>query len=300
MTNTEYLNAILEQEHLAKNSAEMNALRLERDKVAQIITNAFEKSNPSIVYGGSKAKHTMIKSSYDLDIPVYFKHDDTDCGDSLEEIYNNVKDALSGEYFVVPKNSSLRLESRNGESKNYTHIDVVPGRRVSNDPADKDVFLHQNQGEKTRLKTNLETHVNHILNSGVRPEIKLAKVWKIKNNISVKTFVLELMIVKVLAGRADKTLEENIIYLLEQFRDNVNNISVQDPANSGNDLTPILNSSRESLRLAAASSLAFIDADMWTHVFGEIISQNKAFNVVTPSTAIPTVLNNPPQQWSNN
>lgn len=299
MTNTEYLNAILEQEHLAKDSAEMNALRLERDKVAQIIFNAFEKSNPSIVYGGSKAKHTMIKSSYDLDIPVYFKHDDTDCGDSLEAIYNNVKDALSDEYFVVPKNSSLRLESRNGESKNYTHIDVVPGRRVSDDPADKDVFLHQNQGEKTRLKTNLETHVNHILNSGVRPEIKLAKVWKIKNNISVKTFVLELMIVKVLAGRADKTLEENIIYLLEQFRDNVNNISVQDPANSGNDLTPILNSSRESLRLAAASSLAFIDADMWTHVFGEVISQNKAFNVVAPSTAIPTVLNNPPQQWSN-
>lgn len=297
MTNNEYLNTILQQEHLDRDGSEMKALKAERDKVAGIISEAFEESNPSIVYGGSKAKHTMIKSSYDLDIPVYFNHDDTGCGDTLEEIYNNVQEALSDHYHVVPKNASLRLESKNGDSTNYTHIDVVPGRRVSEDADDKDVFLYQNEGEKNRLKTNLETHIEHIRNSGVRNEIKLAKIWKNKHNINVKTFILELMIVKTLKGRTDKSLEENIVYLWEQLRDNVNNISIQDPANSGNDLAPLLDSCRESLRLAATSALAFADADMWTNIFGEVDS-SKIAKASYASAAGPTALNNPPRQWS--
>jgi hypothetical protein len=299
MTNNEYLEAILNQESFKKGDAELLKLRAERKKVEEIIQSAFENSNPQIVYGGSKAKHTMVKSSYDLDLPIYFDHDDTECGSTLKEIYENVKEALSDDYYIVPKNASLQLRVRDGDDSTYSHIDVVPGRRVNEDKSNTDVFLYQNEGEKNRLKTNLETHISHILNSGFRPEIKLAKIWKNKNNIDVKTFVLELLIVKVLKGRKDKSLEENMVYLWEQFRDNIDNLAIQDPANSGNDLAPLLEQGKSGLKLSATTALAFADADLWENILGEVKEQDTDKNISGTAVGVaPTLINNPPQQWS--
>lgn len=271
MTNNEYLEKILGQESLKENGSELSALRDERTKVEKLINDAFSLSNPTIRYGGSKAKGTMVKGSYDLDLTVYFDHDDTECGENLEEIYNNVVEALSGEYQPVPKNASIRLEVYDGSAHKYTHIDVVPGRRVSDDKTNTDVFLHQNDGEKSRLKTNLETHIEHIKESGLQPEIKLAKIWRNRNGLDVKTFVLELMVVKVLKGRKGKSLEDNMTYLWEELRDNIDNITVEDPANpEGNDLTPLLDQCKHGLSTAATSALSLADADMWSTVLGEV------------------------------
>ena len=55
------------------------------------------------------AKGTMNREAYDLDIICYFAHDDTSAGKTLEEIYNNVSEALKGNYIVEPKGSAVRL-----------------------------------------------------------------------------------------------------------------------------------------------------------------------------------------------
>ncbi len=298
MTNNEYLDAILNQESFKKDDVELDDLRAERDKVEVIIQDAFETSSPQIVYGGSKAKHTMVKSSYDLDIPVYFDHDDTKCGATLKDIYENVRDALSNDYFVISKNASLCLEIHDGENKSYSHVDVVPGRRVSEDKSNTDVFLYQNDGEKNRLKTNLETHIGHIRDSGFRSEIKLTKIWRNINNINVKTFVLELLVVKILEGREGDSLEDNMTYLWGQFRDNVDNLSVVDPANSGNDLVPLLEQGKPGLKVFATEALSFVHADSWKSILGEVNEVDKGVSDAVVGVA-PTVITNPPQQWCN-
>jgi hypothetical protein len=257
-------------------SQEIKKLREEKKKVEEIINEKFSESNPLIKYSGSKAKGTMIKSSYDLDVAIYFDHDDTSWGETLKDIFNSVKDALSDEYLPVPKNAAIRLESKSGNN-NYTHIDVVPGRFISKDK--EDVFLYQNEGDKNRLQTNLKEHIKHISESGLREEIKLAKIWKIKNNIDVKTFILELSLIKILKDKVGEPIEENMVLFWEELRDNIDNLSIVDPANSGNNLTNLLVESKYTLSNSASTTLGYINSDSWENIFGEIEKENSVSGV---------------------
>src|SRR5580693_5415150 len=112
MTTNEYLNEVLESQKLADDSKELKELQAHRADVEELLRSEFEDCAPTIRYGGSKAKGTLILAAYDLDIICYFPSDDTEAGESLEDIFNNVKKALEGKYYVTPKTSSLRLKSK--------------------------------------------------------------------------------------------------------------------------------------------------------------------------------------------
>ena len=86
---------------------------------------------------------------------------------------------------------TLRLHSRDPKDRLDLRVDVVPGRYV--DEKGGDVFLHQTSGDKNWLKTNLDVHINHIKNSQVTDAIRLIKLWRVRNHLSVRTFVLELL-----------------------------------------------------------------------------------------------------------
>ena len=141
----------------------------------------------------------MIRESYDGDVTCYFPHDEAEAGKTLEEIYNNAKTALTETFFVESKASALRIRSKE-DLHTDLHLDVVPGRYTSD--CESDVFLHRTTGDKERLKTNLQTHVDHIKDSGVTDAIRLMKLWKVRNGITAaKTFVLELLVMKLLRVR---------------------------------------------------------------------------------------------------
>ena len=76
MTLTDYLNDVLKSQTLAENSEELKRLRAHRQDVEALLRSAFSESSPTIRYGGSMAKKTLIKDAYDLDIISYFEHDD--------------------------------------------------------------------------------------------------------------------------------------------------------------------------------------------------------------------------------
>src|SRR5687767_2863600 len=151
MTPNEYLAEVLSAQTLASNSPELKDLQERRAEVEEHLREHFDDSSPTIRYGGSKAKGTLIKESYDLDIVCYFPHDDTTAGETLEDIYNNVAAALEKDYSVERKRSALRLRDKNMVD---FHIDVVPGSFT--DDSETDCFLYQENGEKCRLKTNLQ------------------------------------------------------------------------------------------------------------------------------------------------
>ncbi|MBD3337582.1 MAG: hypothetical protein GF353_00645 [Candidatus Lokiarchaeota archaeon] len=299
MTPNEYLQKILKQQSLSNDSPEIKAIRKEKEIVEEILRKEFSESNPTIRYGGSKAKGTMIKESYDLDIVCYFKHDDKNAGDTLKEIYANMKQALEDKYYVEPKTSALRLKGKDTDNfQQDFHIDVVPGRFVND--KNYDVFLYQSIGDKEYLKTNIEKHITHISDSGLHNVIKLIKYWKIRWGIfGLKTFVLELLVIKVLESINNERLDELLTKFWQELKDNVNNIKVEDPANPiGNDLSTHFGTSiKNQLSSISRGALDQIDNDNWESIFGPIQDKDE-YNNIAITTAISSQKRNSAKPWS--
>jgi len=181
------------------------------------------------------------------------------------------------------------LKSR--DPKTYAtdfHIDVVPGRYTG--PEKGDTFLYQSAGDKERLKTNLDVHIQHVKDSGVVEAIRLLKLWKVRRGLRVKQFVFELLIIDLLAKKKGAQLSDQLEYLWTQFRDRSEAPAVQDPANpTGNDLTAILKAEWSSLSLTAASTLAAIQSSGWESVFGKVEDKTSAEKVAALRSAAAAV-----------
>jgi hypothetical protein len=267
MTTTEYLKRILKSEKPSEE--QLDELRGHRADVEEVLADAYGKK-PTIRYAGSKAKHTMISSSYDLDIACYFERDDNSAGETLSAIYDDVYDVLSEEFYVDRKTSALRIHS---SDRVDFHIDVVPGRFV--DDSKEDVFIHQEGAEKCRLKTNLDVHVSHIKDSGVRDAIKLMKLWNVRHSVGIKTFVLELLVIDLLDDLESPSLAEQLEHVWVAMDEDTDDLHVTDPANANNDLTQALDDVRQSMRARARDALDAIADDRWEDIFGNPTDEDK-------------------------
>jgi hypothetical protein len=280
MTADEYLREVLDSHALGDDSDEIKALQKHRADVEKLIRDNFMDAALTIRYAGSKAKGTMNKESYDLDIISYVSSGDNTAGESLEDIYENHKKALAKKYYVELKGSALRLKGCNPEDLGVDfHIDVVPGRFT--DETKTDAYLYQAGGDKKRLKTNLDVHLDHVRDSCLIDAIRLAKLWKVRNGLPIRTFVLELAVIKLLEDKKKKSLSVQMEHFWTELRDNSANLSVEDPANpAGNDLSKELDDSLKSqLASAAKRTLTQIDESGWEAVYGEAEKKEKAEKV---------------------
>jgi len=269
MTAEEFLRQVLDEQTVDDDSQEHADLIAEHDRIANLLMRQLTESSPSIETGGSFAKGTIVRASYDLDSICYFDNDDNGAGETLKEIREAVENALSTEYLIDGKRSAIKLVGRLDGDLRFP-VDVVPGRYV--DESRTDVFLHQAEGEKERLKTNLKKHIQHISGSGQIDIIKLVKVWKLRSDIEIKTFVLELLVIECLKDFESKTLRDRIIEFWRALRDDIDSLSIEDPANpTGNDLSDAFgDTQREALSSAATIALDLVDEEDWAALFGEL------------------------------
>jgi len=288
MTDNEYLKNVLQSQELKDKSTERKELQKIRGEVEDLLRKAFKDAHPTIRLGGSYVKETLIRESYDLDVICYFPHDETSAGETLADIYDNVKEALESEYFVEPKTSALRLRGKAKKIKQVDfHVDVVPGRFV--DGKKEDAFLFLAQAEKKRLKTNLDEHIRFIKDSGFTDAIKLIKLWKVRRMLNIKTFILELVVIKILTdNKGVKNLDEQLTTFWSTLVDKEGQIAIEDPANpSGNDLSPIYGIMQKSeLATLAESTLQQLENDGWESVFGELdeASNDEKVAVITAAS----------------
>lgn len=269
MNPNDYLRKILQQQTFDDEEQELKDLRKRRKDIERSLRTHFSDVSPSIRWAGSMSKNTMIRESYDGDMTCYFEHDDTGAGATLEEIYNNTVEALAGDYQVERKSSAIRVRDKKDWHLDL-HVDVVPGRFT--DEEKSDVFLHRTTGDKQRLKTNLQIHIDHIRDSGVVDAIRLVKLWRVRNGLeAAKTFALELLVVMLLHKRKTSALSAQLEHVWTEFRDHAADLTVEDPANpSGNDLKPLLDECRQMLSTVAANTLWQIENNGWEAVFGKI------------------------------
>jgi len=298
MTADEYLQEILASQALGDDNDEVKALQKHRADVEKLIRDNFKDSALIIRYAGSKAKGTMNKESYDLDIISYVSSDDNTAGETLEDIYENHKKALAKKYYVEPRGSALRLKGCDPENLGVDfHIDVVPGRFT--DETKTDAYLYQSSGEKKRLKTNPDVHLKHVRESSVVEAIRLAKLWKVRNGLPIRTFVLELAVIKLLQDKKKKNLSAQMEHFWTELRDNSANLCVEDPANpNGNDLSKCLDDNlKGQLAAAAKCTLDQIESSGWEAVFGKTEKQEKAarIEVLRRAAAVAT----PVKPWAS-
>lgn len=242
MTINDYLKDLLEDQNISENDKEYSLLEEHKSEITDYLRNKFG-SDPIIKYAGSKAKGTMLKESYDLDIVCYFPYTDSR---SLKDIHKDVYEYLEKEYKLEKRSSAIRIwDLKNSDVSEDYHVDVVPGRFIE---GTSDVFLPVTTDERDRIQTNLKTHIDYIKNSGCVEIIRLFKLWKKRNKVNLKTFILEVFIVETLKDFDKKnSLQESVLKVLIDLKHEFPTKRLVDPANSGNVLSEIMTSIEKNI-----------------------------------------------------
>jgi hypothetical protein len=102
--------------------------------------------------------------------------------------------------------------------------------------------------------------------------------------------VLELLTIKLLKGKRSLDLPSQLKHVWTELRDNVDDITIEDPANpTGNDLSELFNVSiRQELSSTAKRTLELIETSGWAAVFGPVPEKSSRSNVVSGYTALST------------
>lgn len=197
-------------------------------------------------------------------------------------------------YSVRRKRSALRLGMKDGRD---VKVDLVPGRYI--DATMTDVFIHQANGDKDWLKTNIVKQVAHIGGSGCTDEIMLGKLWRTRNGIGVQTFPLELLVIEALRLDGSGTLEQRFAHVLAVFSEDIDSLRIEDPANPyGNDLSYALpGTQRRVIAKVARNTLAAAHQYGWEHVFGKIEARAFAPRVQVLRSAAAATL--PTRPWGS-
>lgn len=316
MKTSDYLNEILEYQSLFSNtsdsdSPELKVLREEKKIIASILESKFGCDSFKLYNGGSYIKNTMVKVSYDFDLPCYFYQGNTAAGSTLKEIYGNIGSILESneEYQVEYKNSAIAIKKlirESGEYK-YTHLDIVPGRFTSEDPSkDSDANLYQKFSDKNWLKTNTGVQIRFIRDSGLTSVIRLLKIWRnhISLNKELKTFILELLCIKICSEFAWSSDYEGALlhfWTVCSNPDTISKVAIEDPANpQGNLLTDAKSDVLTWLIPASQKALQNINNGKWNDNFESILKSGLVVGDSFPNilTQERTTFSQPAKPWA--
>ncbi len=252
MTNDDYLREILDGQELTEN--QKSNLRGLRDKIEGQLRSGI-KGTPKAYYGGSYAKNTMIKASYDLDIVLYWP---SDSPYSLRSLYSAAEGVLNRNWRTVKK-KKVGLEL---PFEGDFHIDVIPGKFSSKD--ENYVYLYNSKTEG-KFQTSIYVQVDYIKKSNRQDIIRLMKLWKKRKNVPIKTFILEICVIEGCKGIDRSKLESQLMATFKYIRDNIQTTRMLDPANSNNIISNDL--SKETKNRIRNLVVQAIDAKSWNQVF---------------------------------
>jgi hypothetical protein len=193
------------------------------------------------IYSGSIAKGTAISLGTDADVFISLS---SATQETLADIYNTLYNALTqAGYQATKQNVSIGVNSGGYQ------IDLVPGKRQSQYGYDHSLYRNK---ASTWTKTNVKTHVSHVVGSNRIHEIKLTKIWRQLNKLDFPSFYMELAVINCLSGRSYSDLNGNFWHVLGFLSGDFVNSRYLDPANTNNVISDDLSvSERQQIRSAA-------------------------------------------------
>ena len=199
-----------------------------------------------IKLSGSRAKGTAIDLASDLDLFVSLS---SATPQSLKEIYNSLYDMVSGKGIVARK-QNVSIGVTYGGKK----IDIVPAKRQGQCDGDHSLYKRK---ANSWTKTNIDTHIRRVVNSGRRNEIIALKVWRENHNLEFPSVLLETLAIEALSGQSTTTTSDNVWYMLQFIRENICSVRVLDPANTNNVISDdLLSQEKKLIAQQAEKSLA--------------------------------------------
>lgn len=251
MSSEEYLRGILEQQELTEN--QIQNLENQRDVILIEILEEIG-GNPKIYNGGSYAKGTMIQAGYDLDIVLYWHYN---FQLSPRNLYNEVG-------IVLQRNGRSPRSKKVGWEipfPGYFHIDVIPGKKIFNQ---RNFAYLYNNDVGGRFKSSVKKQVLYVKKSRRQDVIRLMKLWKIRKDVPIKTFLLENFVITACKGLKRSELENQLIHIFEYISNNILTIKIIDPANPNNIVSNDLNENdKNQIKNLADEAL---DASSWRSV----------------------------------
>lgn len=248
MSADAYLQGILARE--AVDTSLYSPVRSVQQTLAPIITKWAGTQLATIHPSGSFAKGTANRNGTDIDLFISLKSDTTN---TLSEIYQSLVNAVSG---YSPKKQNVSINVKVG---GYD-VDLVPAKRQDNHTQDHSLYRRR---ADTWTKTNVQTHIQRVSNSGRLQEIRILKLWRNQKGLDFPSFYLELTVIAALAGKTG-TLSDNVWRVFQYLRDTFPNARVVDPANTNNVISDDLNATeRARIKSAAESALA---ATNWNQI----------------------------------
>lgn len=202
---------------------------------------------------GSRAKGTAIDLSTDLDLFISLTSNTTN---SLKEIYNSLYNWVTSRGITARK-QNVSIGITYGGQK----IDLVPAKRQ--EQYGNDHSLYRSKAD-TWTKTNIDTHISRVNNSGRRNEIIALKVWRENHGLEYPSIYLETLVIDALSGRSSANTADNFLYLLRYIRDNICTLRVVDPANSNNILSDDLTAGEK--RRISAQAQKSLSEQYWEQI----------------------------------
>ena len=190
---------------------------------------------------GSFAKGTGNRCGTDIDLFLTLSRDTPD---TLAQIRNSLGNCLNQHgYQYREQNVSL------GVNVAGYQVDLVPGKRQSQHGADHSLFRKK---ANTWTKTNIQTHIRLVRNSGRTEEIRVLKLWRDQWGLEFPSIYLELFTLEALHGKLRGQLADNISTALQFIDRNLAIKRIVDPANTNNVISNDLSISGKQAVVAAA------------------------------------------------
>ena len=245
MTPDQYINSIVQKHRLPDTLDGYTSLNV-ISPLKRIISSWADSCLCEIKLSGSRAKGTVIDLSTDLDLFISLS---STTSNSLKEIYESLYSCMQDEGIEARKqNVSIGITYLGKK------VDLVPAKRQGQYGNDHSLYKRK---EDTWTKTNVDTHISRVRQSGRLTEIIALKVWRENHSVDFPSIYLETFVIESLRGRSLNSPAENFLYLLGDIRENIQYRRVVDPANANNVLSDELSQmEKRKLQSMADSSIS--------------------------------------------
>lgn len=252
MTSDQYVNSIVRKHRLPELLDSYTSLYVV-SPLRQIVAKWAGSCLCEIKLSGSRAKGTAIDLSTDLDLFISLS---STTQNSLEEIYDSLYNCMVREGITARKqNVSI------GVFYQGKKVDLVPAKRQSQYGNDHSLYKRK---VNSWTKTNIDTHISCVRQSGRITEITALKIWRENHGLEFPSIYLESFVINSLYGRSLSAPAENFMSLLRDIRDNIQTRKIIDPANTNNVLSDELSQKeKQSLSIAAQQGLT---AQYWEDI----------------------------------
>lgn len=222
----------------------LNDNRLER--IVSILKWWADSQLSSLKQSGSNAKGTAIKGVADIDIFISLK---STTSYSLKEIFDSLDNCVR-QNGIVTKRQNVSLGITQADLK----IDLVPGKIQSGFQNWHSLYSSK---KDSWMQTNVDLHINSVVNSGRQEEIILTKIWRGNHGLDFPSIYLEHIVIEALANKKKGDVANNFWAVLTYLQNSFLNKRVVDLANSNNIISDSLSvSEKQSIVRKAQESLA--------------------------------------------